>query len=96
MGTKINNFCLFSDFLLLGLIQYIARTGDKVLATNKEIKTAADTVIPKGLKNRPKLPPIKAIGRNTVAKVKVEADTVKPISSVPLIAACLGLIPSSI
>jgi hypothetical protein len=54
-----------------------------VRATNKESITAADTVNPKGLKNCPTLPLVKATGKKTATIVRVEADTVKPISSLP-------------
>ena len=50
----------------------------------------------KGLKNCPNASPIKATGRKTATMVKVEAVTVNPISSVPLIAASLGFSPASI
>ena len=60
----------------------MANTGDRVRATSREMSTEAETVMPKGLKNCPIVPPMLPTGKNTATIVKVAAETVKPISEV--------------
>ena len=55
--------------------------------TKSETSTANATVIPKGKKNRPTIPFMKATGMNTAITEEVVASTAKPISEVPLRAA---------
>ena len=93
---SIGRFCFVIFACDCGFSQYNAKTGDKVLAINREKITAAETVKPKGWKNCPTAPPIKATGINTATMVKVEAVTANPISLVPLSAAFFGVSPASI
>jgi hypothetical protein len=48
---------------------------------------ASTAVQPNCLKNRPGIPPMKAVGRNTATSAKVVAITAMPISSAASIAA---------
>ena len=89
-------FSVFTFCLFLAFNQYIDSTGAKVRAISNEVMTATEIVKAKGLKNCPTLPVVKATGKKTATMVKLEAETVKPISSLPLIAACLGESPASI
>ncbi|MND77410.1 hypothetical protein D3C80_690900 [compost metagenome] len=56
-------------------------SGVSSRATSSEVNTAADTVMPKGVKYWPTKPPIKLTGRNTATMVAVIATTAKPIAS---------------
>ena len=75
--------------------QYTASTGDSVRETSSEISIAAEMVMPKGRKNCPSTPLIRPMGRNTATTVSVAAVTVRPISSVALMAASRGDWPMS-
>ena len=67
--------------------------GSSVKLTNMLISTAATMVMPNSWKNRPTMPPMKPIGRNTATMDSVVASTARPISSVPCSAASCGLLP---
>jgi len=54
-----------------------------VKLTNRLTSTATVTVMPKGKKNLPTMPFMKATGTNTAQIAKVVAITARPISSVP-------------
>ncbi len=69
--------------------------GVSVRATNPEITTEPATAMPNSLNSRPVEPLRKARGVNTATSEIVVAMTAKPISCVPLVAACSGLSPSS-
>jgi hypothetical protein len=56
-------------------------------ATTSEARMASTAVQPNCLKNRPGIPPMKAVGRNTATSAKVVAITAMPISSAASIAA---------
>ena len=61
--------------------------GSSVKLTNIEIKTAATMVMPNSWKNLPMMPSMKPMGRNTATIDKVVANTARPISWVPIMAA---------
>ena len=67
--------------------------GSSVKLTNRLTSTATTTVMPKGWKNLPMMPPMKATGTNTAHSAKVVAITARPISSVPTRAAVTGSWP---
>src|SRR2546427_2986222 len=69
--------------------------GVNVRATNPEITTAPATAIPNSLSSRPVEPRRKPNGVNTATSAIVVAITAKPISLVPLTAACSGASCSS-
>ncbi len=75
--------------------QKAAIVGESVRAARSEKSTAADAVKPKGLKNRPRVPPIKPIGKKTATIVSVDATSVRPISLFARSAAWRGVSPSS-
>ena len=51
--------------------------------TNSETATAKATTMPKGKKNLPTMPPMKATGTNTARMDRVVAMMAGPISAVP-------------
>ena len=63
--------------------------------TNAEISTAAPSTTPNSLNSLPTNPSKKMTGKNTAANVIDMDITAKNISLDPLIAASMGLIPSS-
>jgi len=64
--------------------------GVNVRATNPEITTAPATAMPNSLNSRPVAPRRNPSGVNTATSAIVVAITAKPISLVPLTAACSG------
>ena len=56
-------------------------------ATTSDARMASTAVHPNCLKNRPEMPLMKAVGRNTATRAKVVAITAMPISSAASIAA---------
>ena len=69
--------------------------GVNVSDTTAETTTAIDTVTANSRNSRPTMPLISSSGMNT-AMSEAESETmVKPISPAPLIAASIGLSPSS-
>ena len=67
--------------------------GSSVKLTNIEISTAATMVMPNSWKNLPMMPPMKPMGKNTATMDSVVANTAKPISCVPSMAALYGVLP---
>ena len=61
--------------------------GSSVKLTNIEISKAATMVMPNSWKNLPMMPPMKPIGKNTATMDSVVANTARPISWVPSMAA---------
>ena len=68
--------------------QRAASIGVSVKLTNMLTRIVAAIVMPNHLRNRPTMPSIMAIGRNTATSESVMASTARPISSVAAIAAC--------
>ncbi len=69
--------------------------GVSVNETNRLIATAKATVTPKLEKNRPTIPPMKAIGRKITIKERLVANTGKAISRVPIRLASIASRPFS-
>ncbi len=69
--------------------------GVSVNETNRLIATAKATVRPKLEKNRPTMPPMKAIGRKMTISERLVARTARAISFVPTRAAVMASMPSS-
>jgi hypothetical protein len=69
--------------------------GVNVSATKPEMTTAPAMATPNSLNSRPVVPCRKASGVNTATSAIVVAITAKPISFVPLMAACCGVSCSS-
>ena len=61
--------------------------GVSVKLTNMLTRIVAAIVMPNDLRNRPTMPSIMAIGRNTATSESVMAITARPISPVAAIAA---------
>ena len=59
-----------------------------------EISTAKAIVMPKGKKNRPTMPLVKAVGRKTATTESVVASTARPISLVANSAAKAAGLPA--
>ena len=70
--------------------------GVRVSETSIETRIVTDTVIPNSRNSRPTIPPIRNSGMNTAMSERLIDTIVKPISPAPLIAASIGLSPSSI
>ena len=64
-----------------------ASIGVSVKLTNMLTRIVAAIVMPNDLRNRPTMPSIMAIGRNTATSESVMAITARPISPVAAIAA---------
>ncbi len=64
-----------------------ASIGVSVKLTNMLTMIVADIVMPNTLRNRPTMPSIMAIGRNTATSDSVMAMTASPISPVAAMAA---------
>ena len=60
-----------------------------------EITMATDSTMANWLKNRPMIPPIRRIGRNTAISEMLIASTVKATSRVPCSVACSRGMPCS-
>ncbi len=69
--------------------------GVKVRDTIPEMRMAMVTVKANSLNSRPTSPPMNMMGMNTATSDRVMDTTVKPISRVPISAACMGLSPFS-
>ena len=74
-------------------MMYAAIMGVSKRATTSEAKIASTAVQPNCLKNRPGIPPMKAVGKNTATSAKVVAMTAMPISSAASMAAANGVLP---
>ena len=70
--------------------------GVKVNAAKEEIITDPDTTMLNSRNNRPVVPSINTMGKNTATKVMVVEITAKKISFDPSIPASFGSIPRSI
>ena len=75
--------------------QRLASIGVSVKLTSMLTRIVTAIVTPNDFRNRPTMPPIKAIGRNTATSDRVIAITARPISRVAAIAACIGGNPFS-
>ena len=69
--------------------------GVRVNETKRLIATAKATVRPKLEKNRPTMPPMKAMGRKITISDRLVARTASAISRVPFRAASMPSMPSS-
>ena len=74
----------------VALNQRAANIGVSVKLTNMLTMIVAAMVMPNDLRNRPTMPSIMAIGRNTATSESVMAITARPISPVAAIAASKG------
>ncbi len=72
---------------LLRLIMRAASIGVSVNETSSETAIANDDVKPNDDMKRPTMPPMNPTGRNTANSDNVVAETARPISFVPSIAA---------
>ncbi len=69
--------------------------GVVVRETTMDMRMATERVTANSRNSRPTMPPMSRMGMNTAHREMLMESTVKPISSAPRRAACMGVMPAS-